>query len=47
MTAYAAVTDGALTNTALLALTANELVDGMPNGKNILTSNSSLYVALS
>ena len=43
MTAYAAVLDGALINCVRLALTAYELVDGIPNGKNILTSNSSIY----
>lgn len=37
--ACAAVTDGALINCAPLALTAYELVDGIPNGKNIFTTN--------
>lgn len=34
--AYAAIVFGELTNVALLALVANELVDGIPNGKNML-----------
>lgn len=34
------LTDGALTNWAPLALTAYELVDGIPNGKNIFTNYS-------
>lgn len=38
-TAYPAVVDGALINCAPLELTAYELVDGIPNGKNIFTNN--------
>ena len=34
-----AVSNGALTNLAVLAVTAYELVDGIPNGKNILTQS--------
>jgi hypothetical protein len=41
--ACTAVTDGALINCTRLALTAYELVDGIPNGKNILTSSSLIY----
>lgn len=38
--AYCAVTLGALKEDTELAVTAYELVDGIPNGKNILTLNS-------
>ena len=44
--AWPAVTLGALINVALLALVANELVDGMPNGKKILINNSLIKAIL-
>jgi len=44
--AWSAVMLGALINLALLALTANELVDGIPNGKNIFINNSLIKARL-
>jgi hypothetical protein len=35
--AYSAVRDGTFTILAVLELITSELVDGIPNGKNILT----------
>jgi hypothetical protein len=40
-----AVTLGALINCALLAVVANELVEGMPNGKKIFINNSLIIKA--
>lgn len=42
--AYTTETDGAMIWVATLAVSAYELVDGIPNGKNILTNNSYFYL---
>jgi len=41
--AYSAENDGLIATAAILAVSAYELVDGIPNGKNVLTNNFLLF----